>query len=295
MEKIRIGGQAVIEGVMMRGKKAYSIVVRKPDGHFVVQKEKINNWYSKIDFFKLPILRGIIALIDNLTLGIKALSFSANQFVKDEEEKESLSTGEILLSFLIAFGVGFLLFFLLPLALTNIIKNYLIDLNSSLLFNFVDGMLRIIIFIVYIYFISRLEDIQRVFQYHGAEHKAVFNFESGEMLSVENAEKFSRLHPRCGTSFLLLVMMISILVFSFIPRDITIIQKAFFRFGLLPIIVGLSYEFIKISGENAEHPLINILIQPGMLLQKLTTREPTKEQLNVAIAAIKEVLTIENE
>ncbi|MBI5418239.1 DUF1385 domain-containing protein [Candidatus Poribacteria bacterium] len=311
MSKLRIGGQAVIEGVMMRGKHAFSIVVQKPNGELVVHKEKLNNPFERYPFLKLPVLRGCVALFENLILGIKALSFSAEQFMQEEDtaannptdkknssDKNSssnkMSTIEMAGTMAISFGVGFLLFFMLPLMMTNFVKSYFDVLNHGLLFNFIDGLFRIGIFVTYIYTISQIKDVARVFQYHGAEHKAVFNFESGDSLSVEHAEKYSPLHPRCGTSFLLFVMMISIIVLSFVPREISIIEKALFRLVLIPLIVGISYELIKFSGDKASNPIINILIKPGMLLQKLTTREPTSDQLNVAIKAIEELLTLEN-
>ncbi|MBI4651515.1 DUF1385 domain-containing protein [Candidatus Desantisbacteria bacterium] len=299
MKKIHIGGQAVIEGVMMRGKNFYSIVVRKSDGQLVIHKDKLKSLPGRFPFLKLPILRGCAALIENLILGIKALSFSANQFLTDEaggskDSSKELSSVEIFLTILFSLGIGFILFFLFPLLLTNLIKNNFDIFRYTVIFNFIDGFFRVIIFILYIYIISGLKDIQRVFQYHGAEHKAVFNFESDSNLSVEHAMKFSPLHPRCGTSFLLLVMVISILIFSFIPREISLMYKALWRLCMAPLIVGVSYEIIKLGGENLSNPFIKILMKPGLYLQKLTTREPTEDQIIVAITALKEVISLEN-
>lgn len=292
---LSIGGQAVIEGVMMRAPNKFVIAVRKPDGNIIVKKDDI-----KIDsnpIFKKPILRGLIALYDSLVLGIKALNFSAEHGMPEEEkEKEKKSSKlETYLGMFLGIGLAIGLFLYLPLYLTELLKNIapIID-TSFLMFNLVDGVIRVILFVGYIFVISRMKDIARVFSYHGAEHKSIYAYEKGLELTVENARKMSRFHPRCGTSFLLIVMIVSILVFSLIPEDSHFIIKFASRIVLLPVIAGLSYEILKLSGKYSNNIIVKILIAPGLWLQRLTTREPDDEMLEVAITSITEALDKEN-
>ncbi|MDR2884560.1 MAG: DUF1385 domain-containing protein [Deferribacteraceae bacterium] len=287
---LNIGGQAVIEGVMMRAPGQLAIAVRTPDNGIVIRKEPIKIDHSKL--FKLPFFRGMVGLYDALVLGVKALNFSAQH---SGNEDEVLSKKETFLSLALGLGLGLLLFVFLPLWLTNLLK-YVFPLieQSFLLFNAVDGVIRVIFFLIYIVAISQMKDIKRVFEYHGAEHKSIFTYEAGLELTVENARKMSRLHPRCGTSFLLIVMLVAIVVFSMIPKDSDFIIKLGSRVVLLPIIAGISYEVLKLSGRYSGNSVVRILIAPGLWLQRLTTREPDDSQLEVAITSIKAALADEN-
>ncbi len=298
MEKIHVGGQAVIEGVMMRAPRAVAIAVRRPDGEIVVKKELAIPLSERFPIVKLPIIRGAVALFTSLIIGIKALNFSANEAMTEEEkDKEGVKEGGGELSswamagtMTVAFGFGICLFFLFPLYLTKLMTPVIGD--NNIIFNLVDGVIRVIVFLAYIWAISRMNDIQRVFQYHGAEHKSIFAFEAGEELTIENVRRYSRLHPRCGTSFLLIVMLVSIAVFSLIPKLWPFYLKAGSRIFLLPMIAGISYEFLKWSAANDSHPLVRMIITPGLYLQRLTTREPDDSQLEVAIRSMNEALEI---
>ncbi len=294
MEKINIGGQAVLEGVMMRAPRAMAIAVRRPNGEIVVRREQTPPLSERFPIVKLPLVRGAVALVTSLIIGIRALNFSANEaMVETGEEgngikKEELSSWALAGTMVMAFGFGIALFFLLPLYLTRLLVPVMGD--STLLFNLVDGLIRVVLFLLYIWSIARMQDIQRVFQYHGAEHKTIFAFEHGDDLVVENVRNYSRLHPRCGTSFLLIVMLVSIAVFSLIPKVWPFVWKALARVVLLPLIAGISYEFLKWSAKNDRHPLVKLVIAPGLALQRLTTREPDDAQLEVAIRSVKEAL-----
>ena len=296
MEKIHVGGQAVIEGVMMRAPRSVAVAVRRPDGEIVVKKELMAPLSERFPIVKLPILRGAVALFTSLVIGIKALNFSANEAMTEEEkEKEGVTSDEVSSwamagTMAAAFGFGICLFFLFPLYLTKLLVPIIGD--NNIVFNLVDGVIRVIVFLVYIWAISRMKDIQRVFQYHGAEHKSIFAFEAGEELTVENVRKYSRLHPRCGTSFLLIVMLVSIAVFSLIPKLWPFYLKAGSRVVFLPLIAGISYEFLKWSAMNDTHPLVKMVIAPGLGLQRLTTREPDDGQLEVAIRSMNEALEV---
>lgn len=293
-EKINIGGQAVLEGVMMRAPRAIAIAVRKPSGEIVVKREPMPPLSERFPIVKLPILRGAVALFTSLVLGIKALNFSANEAIEEEvdengeSKKEELTSWALAGTMTFAFVFGIALFFFLPLYLTKLLIPVIGD--NNIIFNLVDGIIRVIIFVIYIWAIARMDDIQRVFQYHGAEHKTIFAFENGEPLTLEGVKKYSRLHPRCGTSFLLIVMLVSIVVFSLIPKAWPFIWKALARVVLLPLIAGISYEFLKWSAKHDQHPLVKLIISPGLALQRLTTREPDDDQLEVAIRSVKEAL-----
>ena len=304
MSKIYVGGQAVIEGVMMRAPRSVAIAVRRADGEIVVKKELVVPLSERFPVVKLPIIRGAVALFTSLIIGIKALNFSATEaMTEDEKEQEDaknkksgkeggsdLSSWAMAGTMAIAFGFGICLFFLFPLYLTKLLTPVIGD--NNIVFNLVDGVIRVIVFLLYIWAISRMEDIQRVFQYHGAEHKSIFAFEAGDELSIENVRRYSRLHPRCGTSFLLIVMLVSIAVFSLIPKLWPFYLKAGSRIVLLPMIAGISYEFLKWSASHDNHPLVKMIITPGLALQRLTTREPDDSQLEVAIRAMNEALEV---
>ncbi|MSM40427.1 MAG: DUF1385 domain-containing protein [Geobacter sp.] len=294
MEKINIGGQAVIEGVMMRAPRALAIAVRRPNGEIAVRKEEVVPLSERFPVVKLPIVRGAVALFQSLIVGVKALNFSANEAIAEEDEeggeKKELSSWAMAGTMAIAFGFGILLFFIMPLYLTKLMTPLIGD--SNIVFNLVDGVIRVLVFLIYIWSISRMQDIQRVFQYHGAEHKSIFAFEAGDELTVENVRKYSRLHPRCGTSFLLIVMVVSIVIFSMIPKLWPFYLKAGSRVVLLPLIAGVSYEFLKWSAKNDSSSLVRMIIAPGLGLQRLTTREPDDSQLEVAIRSMEEALAV---
>jgi len=295
-----IGGQAVIEGVMMKGPDSIAIAVNKK-GKIIIKKERLKR---KSGFLRLPFIRGIVNLIEILVIGTKALIWSGNQFVEEGKE-EKLSSWAIALTLIIAFLFAIGIFVLLPYILT-----YLLGVKEQtrpVLFNITDGMIRIVFLLLYIYFISFIKDIRVLFQYHGAEHKAVNCHEAKKALTVGNAKKYSKEHARCGTSFLLIVFIIGIFVFSLIPLAVTFAYPGFnllawpvkrlilffSRIALLPLIAAISYELLKISAKYPKNPFFSILIKPGIWLQKITTREPNKRQINAALAALKTVLTME--
>jgi len=302
-----IGGQAVIEGVMMRGPKETAIAVRKPDGEIIVEKKPIHSFVQKYKLNKLPIIRGVFSFFESLIEGTKALMFSAEFYdIEDEDDKkkketmteeeqaaynkknDKMMTGAIFVSVAIAlvFSVG--VFMLLPTFLVGILRDFM-HFNNNFLATLLEGILRILIFVVYIFLVSKMNDIKRVFQYHGAEHKTIFCYENGEDLTIENVKKQKRLHPRCGTSFLILVMIISIILFSFISWE-NPVQRVLIRLALLPVVAGLSYEFIKFAGRHSG-TIVNLISAPGMWLQKITTAEPDEKQIEVAIESLKAVLT----
>jgi uncharacterized protein YqhQ len=291
-EGIRVGGQAVIEGVMMRSPNSMAVAVRKPDGEITVKREKLTFFSEKMFFFKLPLVRGVIALFSALILGIQALNFSANQALSEEEE--AASPWMMSFTFAVALCFGVFLFFLIPLFLTRWLRFVIPMLSENgLLFNLTDGILRLMIFLAYLWAISFFKEIERIFQYHGAEHKSIFAFESGGELITERVKGFSYLHPRCGTSFLLIVMVMSILVFALIPHHFSFGYKAASRVVLIPFIAGLSYEVIRFADRKRESRGIQYFIKPGLWLQRLTAREPSEAQIEVAIRALQEVLELE--
>jgi uncharacterized protein YqhQ len=286
-----VGGQAVIEGVMMKGRKGWTVAVRGPNGEIHLKKEPLSElpW-----LFRLPILRGFIALFHAMFIGIKAIEFSAGK-AYDEEDGDQLSPVSIglTIAFSILLGIG--LFVLLPLYATKLIGNFLpLVSTSSLMFNFVDGLIRVFLFILYIVGIGLWKEMRRIFEYHGAEHKVIHAYENGNELLVQNIKKYSPLHPRCGTSFLLIVMIISIFTFSFIPQVWPFLYKFLSRLVLIPLIAGISYELLKLSAKMEHNFIMHLLIQPGLLLQRLTTREPDESQIEVAVEALREVLKLED-
>ena len=294
MSKINIGGQAVLEGVMMRAPRSLAIAVRRPDGEISVKSEMVVPLSERFPIVKLPIVRGAVALFSSLIIGIQALNFSANEALVEgegeEKKKEELSPWAMGGTMAVAFGFGILLFFIMPLYLTKLLIPVIG--GSNIVFNLVDGAIRVTVFLLYIIGISRMPDIQRVFQYHGAEHKSIFTFEAGEELIVENVRKYSCLHPRCGTSFLLIVMLVSILIFSLIPKLWPFYLKGGARIVLLPVIAGVSYEILKWTAKHDGHALVKLLISPGLALQRLTTREPDDRQIEVAIRSMKVALEL---
>jgi uncharacterized protein YqhQ len=283
-----VGGQAVMEGVMMRGVSTWAVGVRKPDGEIDVQSFPLVSWTKRHRVFRLPIVRGVVALVESLNIGFKALGLSANAQLDEEEEPISgaMWFGTVLVA--LVFAVG--LFFVVPVGLTSLFKD---QLGSAFLFWLVEGIVRTAIFLGYIVLVARVPDLRRVFEYHGAEHKTISCFEAGLPLTPENAQRFSRLHPRCGTSFLLIVMIVAIFVFAPIGLPAWYLLLGSRILGV-PLIAGLSFEVIKWAGRNRRKPWVQKLMWPGMQLQKLTTREPDAEQLTVAIAAMEAVLSVED-
>jgi len=297
-----IGGQAVIEGVMMRGPKEIATAVRKSDGSIVIDKKEINSFVVKYKLNKIPIVRGIFSFVDSLVTGMKCLMFSADQMDLEEddesykpskfekwlEDKFGDKIKDIAIYFAVVVSIFFSigLFMLLPNALAHIVGLFV---KNTILLNLCEGVIRMAIFLTYLGLVSRMKDIQRVFEYHGAEHKTIATYESGEELTVENARNNSRLHPRCGTSFLLVVMIVSIIIFSFL-RWGAMWQNILMRLALMPVVAGVAYECIKFAGKS-RLKIVKILTVPGLWLQKITTREPDDSQLEVAIAAMKAVLT----
>lgn len=295
-DDILVGGQAVIEGVMMRSPKGYSVAVRRQDGSVRVIKDVLQTTGEKWKLFKMPVLRGVGVLGQALVLGIKALRFSAEEALADdgtkpEEPAEAKKTSSWLVAgnLVLALGMNILMFVVAPLFLTRFLQTQ-VGFQSSLVFNLVDGFFRVVVFLGFLGAVSLMDDMRRVFQYHGAEHKTVFNFEAKETLTVDHASKYSTLHPRCGTSFLLVVMTVSILVFSIAHFD-SIGAKLISRIVLLPLVAGISYEIIRYA---AKHPrsILRFVTMPGLLLQKITTKEPDKAQLEIAIRALEEALTV---
>jgi uncharacterized protein YqhQ len=283
-----VGGQAVMEGVMMRGVSTWAVGVRKPEGEIDVQSFPLVSWTKRQRAFRLPVIRGVVALVESLNIGFKALGMSANAQLDEEEEPISgaMWFGTVLVALLFAVG----LFFVVPVGLTSLFKD---QLGSAFLFWLVEGVVRTAIFLGYIVLLARVRDLRRVFEYHGAEHKTISCFEAGLPLTPENAQRFSRLHPRCGTSFLLIVMIVAIFIFAPIGLPAWYLLLASRIFGV-PLIAGLSFEVIKWAGRNRRKPWVQKLMWPGMQLQKLTTREPDDEQLAVAIAAMEAVLDVED-
>ena len=284
--KLLVGGQAVIEGVMMKGKKV-SVAVRKKTGEIVV-RDYPSAIASTSKWRKIPIIRGVLVLWEALFVGINVLGFSAQ--LSGEDVK--LSKKDIILSILLAFGFGILLFSILPLLLASIFS---FIRNNEFLFSLTEGIIRTIVLLLYVWIIGFIPDIKRVFQYHGAEHKSVYTYEAGEDLTVENARKYSTLHPRCGTSFLMITMVAAIIVFSLLGvfGRLNFIERFLSRILLIPLIAGLAFEFQRFTAKYIKNPVIRVLALPGLLLQKLTTREPTDDQLEVGLVALKASLDLE--
>ncbi len=290
-QKIKsVGGQAVIEGVMMRSPGNWTVAVRDQTGTIHLLREKLAEMPR---FLKLPLIRGVVALFQALILGIRAIEFSAGK-AYEEENGESMSRLSMVMTIIVAIGLGIGLFILLPLYATKLVGLIFHNVStSSFLFNLVDGLLRVFIFLGYVLLIGMWKEMARIFMYHGAEHKVIHAYEKGMELTLENVKQYSPLHPRCGTSFLMIVMVVSILVFSFIPQEWPFIAKFLSRIVLIPFIAGSSFELLKLSAKWDHHPVMHAMILPGLMLQRLTTREPDDAQLEVALSAMIEVLKLE--
>jgi uncharacterized protein YqhQ len=302
-EETLVGGQAVMEGVMMRAPHSYCVAVRKPNGEIVTEQSPLPRVSEKYPIFKLPILRGLGTLGHAMYLGVKALQFSANVAIaeavgektpdqKTPDQKPPEMTGWMM-ALPLAFSLLFFLFMykFVPLFLATQLGKAVPSLHGRFAVNMMDGLIRLTLFLGFLYLISRMKDIRRMFQYHGAEHKVVFNFESGQPVTVENAQKFVTFHPRCGTSFLLLVMVITILVYPLLPFD-GFAVKLIARIALLPLIVGVAYEFIRYAARH-QQGLMAALTAPGLWLQRVTTQPPSDEQASVAIHALDGAMQLE--
>ena len=297
--EILVGGQALLEGVMMRTPGGYGVAVRLPDGSMALDRAAVPSLLRRFPLLRLPLVRGSAVLGQSLSLGMRALNFSAAALMAAETPAETPTpakpgtglAGTLSVVFAVAAGLGIFLF--LPLWLTQTMERLWLGPLDSLTFNLIDGAWRGLFFLAYLLGISRLPDIHRVFMYHGAEHKVVFVQEAGEPLTVENARRKSRLHPRCGTSFLLFVLLVSIVLFALIPRTLPLLAKFGARIALLPVLMGVSYEVLRLTAKRRAAPLFRLLVWPGLMLQRITTQEPTDDMLEVAIAALEQAWSAE--
>lgn len=311
---ILVGGQAVLEGVMMRTPNTFAVAVRQPGGTITVMKERAPRWTDRFPMLKWPLIRGTAILIQSLILGIRALNFSAEAAMAEQPadgktaESPAPVTGEskslqwaVVGTMVFSLVLGIAIFVLVPYWLSGLVTGMVYPAASSqvsvhrhwVFFNLVDGVIRVIFFLGYILAISLMKDIRRVFQYHGAEHKVVHVWEAKEPLVLENARKYTTLHPRCGTSFLLFVMVISIIVFTLFKFDWWVLKVAS-RICLLPLIAGISYELIRVSARFPRHPFFRAIMTPGLMLQKITTRPPSDDMLEVSLRALQEALALED-
>ncbi|NQT67455.1 MAG: DUF1385 domain-containing protein [Actinobacteria bacterium] len=285
-ERYQVGGQAVIEGVMMRSKHFWALAVRKPDRTIYTKLFNDVSLTNKNKVLGFMFVRGIVALIESMVLGFKALSYSVNEAT---EEEIKFSKREMIISVIIAvvFAVG--VFFILP---TIIGRSFSEFFPNAIVYNLLEGLIRIGFFFAYILLVSQIKDIKRVFQYHGAEHKTIQAYENNEELKPENVRKYSTMHVRCGTSFLLIVMIVAILIFTLLGKQ-SMIWRIISRILLMPVIAGISYELIRFAGKFSKYKVVNILFYPGLMLQKITTREPDDSQIEVAISSFKKVIEAE--
>jgi uncharacterized protein YqhQ len=294
-EETLIGGQAVMEGVMMRAPHSYCVAVRKPDGQLVTDEMQIPRVSERYPIFKYPILRGVGTLGQAMYLGVKALRFSANAALEQQDgetkKKEEISPWIMTANLIVSFGFFIFLYKFVPLYLATLLGKWFPAVQGRIAFNLTDGVIRMLIFVGFLYGISRWKDIHRVFEYHGAEHKVVFNYESGQPVTVENAREFTTFHPRCGTSFLLVVMVISILVYALIPFD-GFAMRFVSRVALLPVIAGLSYELVRFAAKHRSS-FLSWMTTPGLWLQRITTQPPDDDQLAVAIHALDGAMALE--
>lgn len=293
MKPSGIGGQAVMEGVMMKNKNEYAVAVRKPDQEIVIEKNSYVSVTEKHDFFRLPIIRGVFAFVDSMIIGTKTLTYSASFFEEEEEQTKKKSKKEkseksdtlfMTLTVCLSLIMAVAIFILLPMFISSILTK---EISNRVVIAIVEAVIRLSIFIGYIFVISKMKDIQRVFMYHGAEHKSINCIENGLELTVENVRAQSKEHKRCGTSFMLIVVVISSIFFMFIRID-NILLKTIVRLALVPVIAGISYEFIRLAGKS-ESKVVAILSKPGLWMQGLTTKEPTDDMIEVAIQSVEAV------
>lgn len=289
-KKVSVGGQAVIEGVMMKGPEYLATAVRKSSGEIVYRKQKLKK--PKFQINKIPFVRGTAVLVQSLVMGMKELSFSAKE--AEQEEEEELTNFQMGMTLTLSMLIGIGIFIALPSFAGSVIGKVFFE-QDKVMENILEGILRLIVFLGYIIGISFIPDIKRVFQYHGAEHKSIYTFEHDKDLTVENAKIYTTLHPRCGTSFLIIVMVISVVVFAipdiFFIKEQTFVERIFVKIGLrvllLPIVAGISYEFQRFTSKYIDNPFIKILAYPGLMLQKITTKEPDASQLEVSLVALR--------
>lgn len=310
-----IGGQALIEGVMMRSPNYITASVRTPNGEIHKIEEKFKSVGEKVKLFRLPLIRGVVNLIEMMVIGMKFLNFSAEKSIEDfdqevkndktqksSDQEKSTKTEKIIMgitfafSIVVAFALSIFLFKFLPLLITNWLSGVFKILEDNwLIFNLVDGLLKTSFFILYIAIVGLLPSLRRVFEYHGAEHKSIFTYEKGLELTPKNASLQSRFHPRCGTSFIIIVFVISIFVYTFVPKQEYFLMNFVLRIVFLPLIAGISYEFLKWSAKKQNNFLMKLMITPGLWFQRLTTKEPDLKQLEVALESLKRALELEKE
>lgn len=300
-EDILVGGQAVIEGVMMRTPHAYAVAVRRANGSIEVKREPVKRVSECWKPLSWPVIRGFAVLVQSLYLGISTLNYSATVSMEDAEPEKAAkkaaagkggTTLPLIASMALGIGGAIVLFVLIPLWITSWLRGYIPAVHNWVVFNLVDGLIRVVFFLAYIIIMSFVKDIRRVFQYHGAEHKVVHTWEAGEALTVENARSKTTLHPRCGTSFMMFVMVVSIVVFSIFKFD-AFWQIFLSRLVLIPLISGLSYELIRLSASRCGKGFFRLLVFPGLSLQRITTKPPSDDQLEIAIRALQEALELE--
>ena len=298
-EETLVGGQAVMEGVMMRAPHSYCVAVRKPSGEIITQEMPVARVSEKKPYWKWPIMRGLGTLGQAMSLGMRALKFSANAALNEDATSDAAdgdskpAVSSWMMNGQIIFSVLFfiVMYKLIPLKLTEMLTHWAPVVKGQILFNFVDGMIRLAIFVGFLLMLSRSKDIRRIFEYHGAEHKVVFNFESGKPVSVENAQTFVTWHPRCGTSFMFVIMLLSMVVYMFIPVQ-TFAAKLAIRIALLPLIAGLSYELIRFAAKR-RGSFLALLTAPGLWTQRITTKPPSDEQAEVAVRALDGAMALE--
>jgi len=293
-----VGGQAVIEGVMMRGPEHLATAIRRKDKTIEIKKVKFNTITKSNKFLGAPVIRGFVSLVEMMIIGIKTLNFSASRAELDwesdgkakKDKSDSRKKFEEILGFAVAFGLAFLLFAFLPYQIAEWMKLG----KENIYFNLFAGTIRITFFVLYVWLISLMKDVKRLFQYHGAEHKSVYAYENKSDLDTQSIQEFSTLHPRCGMSFMFFVLLISILIFSIVDTFIskyigvpTVIERLAYHFMMIPLISGISYEVLKLSGRNINHPLVKIMTAPGLALQRITTQQPDDEQVEIATIAMK--------
>lgn len=286
--RAQVGGQAVLEGVMMRGKENWVLAVRKPNQEIVTEERKINSLAKKYPILKLPLIRGVMGVIEMLVLGMKAISLSAE--LATEEEDIEISSKEMAIGICLAFVFGILLFVILPSWITVLFNKYL---SNNFMVSLFEGSLKVTIFLIYLAVISSIKDIRRVFEYHGAEHKTIHAYEAEDELTPQAASKYSPLHVGCGTAFILIALTVLIFIFAFLGRP-PLIWRIISHLLVAPLVIGISYELIKLARKHKDSSLVKIVLAPGLWLQKMTTREPSNDQLEVAISSLKKLLSIED-
>ena len=285
--RAQVGGQAVIEGIMMRGVDHWSLAVRRPDDEIGVHDFAVVSWMKRWPVLKTPVVRGVVALVESLVIGVRALTMSANESLGVEEEV--LTKKEIGFTLVVAFAFAVGLFFLAPLFLTGLLRH---QIGDGFVFWLIEGLIRVGIFLAYLAIVTRIKDLRRVFEYHGAEHMSIHALEHGEELTGANVEKSGTLHLRCGTSFLLIVMVVSIFVFALVrwPAWYWLILS---RIVLVPLIAGISFEIIKFAGRHEDNRVVRVIMAPGLALQWMTTKQPDGAQVEVAIAALDRIIALE--